>query len=257
MEIFHSAILGIVQGLTEFWPISSTAHLAIFPWFLHWHDPGLAFDSALHIGTLFAIIIFFWTDWISIFRPENRRILWFIIIGTIPAIIAGYFLSNYAETVLRAPAIIAVMLVSFGIVLYLADQYGKRFDEIQHLSWAKAIGIGLAQAIAIIPGVSRSGVTISAGLFSGLERRQAAKYSFMLSAPAILGAGIFSAKDLFLRGLIDSGWVAISVGFITSLIAGFLAIRFLLRFLETRGFGIFIWYRFVLAIAIILLAIYR
>jgi undecaprenyl-diphosphatase len=257
MEILHSAILGIVQGLTEFWPISSTAHLALFPWFFGWQDPGLAFDVALHLGTLAAIIIFFWSDWISIFQPENRRILWFIIIGTIPAGIAGYFLAGYAETALRAPSIIAIMLVAFGIVLYLADQYGKRFDEIQHLSWTKAIGIGLAQTIAIIPGVSRSGITISAGLFSGLKRSEAAKYSFMLSAPAILGAGAISAKTLYERGIIDGSWLSILIGFIAALVAGFLAIRFLLRFLENRGFGIFIWYRFVIAIVIILLAIYR
>src|SRR4030042_4949683 len=209
MEIIQSAILGIIQGSTEFWPISSTAHLAIFPWFFAWQDPGLAFDVALHLGTLIAIIVFFWRDWFSILRPENRILLWFILVGTIPGAIAGYFLNSYAETALRAPVIIAASLIVFAAILYLADQYGKRFDEIRHLSWAKAILIGIAQAIAIIPGVSRSGITISAGLFSGLKRTEAAKYSFMLSAPIMLGAGVFKAGELWNLGIVDGNWLMI------------------------------------------------
>jgi len=257
MEIVQSAVLGIIQGITEFWPISSTAHLAIFPWFFSWEDPGLAFDVALHMGTLIAIIIFFWRDWLSIFRPENRFLLWFILVGTIPGAIAGYFLNQYADTVLRAPVIIASALIVFSIVLYLADQYGKRFDEIRHLSWAKAIFIGIAQAIAIIPGVSRSGITISAGLFSGLKRTEAAKYSFMLAAPIMLGAGIFKANELWQIGLVDGNWPVILVGFLSALVAGILAIRFLLGFLQRAGFTIFIWYRIILAIVIILLIFYK
>lgn len=257
MEIIQSAVLGIIQGITEFWPISSTAHLAIFPWFFAWEDPGLAFDVALHMGTLIAIIIFFWHDWIGIFRPGNRILLWFILIGTIPGAVAGYFLNSYAETVLRAPVIIAVTLIVFAVVLYLADQYGKRFDEIRHLSWPKAILIGLAQVIAIIPGVSRSGVTISAGLLAGLKRSQAAKYSFMLAAPIMLGAGVFKAGELWNLGIIDGSWLVIIVGFIASLLAGIFAIRFLLGLLQKTGFSAFIWYRIILAIVIILLTIYR
>lgn len=257
MEIFHSAVLGIIQGLTEFWPISSTAHLALFPWFLNWQDPGLAFDVALHLGTLAAIIIFFWRDWVSIFQPENRYLWWFILVGTIPGAAAGYFLNSYAETILRTPVIMASALIFFAGVLYLADQYGKRFDEIRHLSWAKAILIGVAQAIAIIPGVSRSGITMSAGLFSGLKRNQAAKYSFMLAAPIILGAGVFKAGELWNLGIIDGNWLVITIGFISSLVAGILAIRFLLGFLERAGFSVFIWYRLILAIVIILLIFYK
>lgn len=256
MEIFHSIVLGVVQGLTEFWPISSTAHLALFPWVFHWQDPGLSFDVALHLGTFFAIVIFFWKDWVTIFRPENRNLLWFIVIGTIPAVIAGYLLSSWAETELRSPVIIASMLILFAIVLYLADQYGKRFDEIKHLTFGKAIFIGLAQAIAIIPGVSRSGVTISAGLVAGLKRAAAAKFSFMLSAPAILGAGVYQMKDILNRGN-DGSWASIIVGFLAALISGFLAIRFLLSFLQRSGFNIFIWYRIILAIVIILLVFYK
>lgn len=256
MEILHSIVLGIIQGLTEFWPISSTAHLAIFPWFFGWQDPGLTFDVALHLGTLAAIIIFFWQEWKSIFKPENRYLLWFLIIGTIPGVLAGYFLNDYAETVLRTPVIIAVMLIAFGFILYLADQYSNRFDEIRHLTWVKALFIGIAQAIAIVPGVSRSGITMSAGLFSGLKRTEAAKYSFMLSAPIILGAGIYSMKDIYIRG-IDGSWLVIILGFLASLIAGIIAIKVLLNFLAQRGFGVFIWYRFILAIVIVLLAIYR
>lgn len=256
MEILHSIILGAVQGLTEFWPISSTAHLALFPWFFNWQDPGLTFDVALHLGTLVAIIIFFWQDWKSIFKPENRYLLWFIIIGTIPGALAGYFFNDYAETVLRSPVVIASSLIIFGFILYLADQYSNKFDEIRHLNWVKAIFIGVAQAIAIIPGVSRSGITMSAGLFSGLKRTEAAKYSFMLSAPIILGAGIYSAKNIYTRG-IDGEWLLIILGFVASLVAGIIAIKILLNFLSQKGFGIFIWYRFALAILIILLSIYR
>lgn len=257
MEIFQSAVLGIIQGITEFWPISSTAHLAIFPWFFAWEDPGLAFDVALHIGTVLAIIIFFWRDWISIFRPENRYLLWFILVGTLPGAIAGYFLNQYAETVLRAPVIIAATLIFFAGILYLADQYGKRFDEIRHLSWAKAILIGVAQAIAIIPGVSRSGITMSAGLFSGLKRSEAAKYSFMLAAPVMLGAGVFKAGELWNLGLIDGNWAVIIVGFLAALLAGIFAIRFLLGFLQRAGFSAFIWYRIILAIVIMILIFYQ
>jgi len=257
MEIFQSAILGVIQGVTEFWPISSTAHLAIFPWFLNWNDPGLTFDVALHMGTLVAIIIFFWRDWVTIFRRENRILLWFILVGTIPGAIAGYLLNSYAETALRAPVIIAASLIIFGIILYLADQYGKRYDDIRHLSWGKAIFIGIAQAIAIIPGVSRSGVTMSAGLLAGLKRSQAAKYSFMLAAPVMFGAGTFKANEIYQVGFIDGNWLLITVGFISALIAGILAIRFLLGLLQKTGFSIFVWYRFILAIVIILLTIYK
>jgi len=209
------------------------------------------------MGTLIAIIIFFWRDWVGIFKRENRILLWFILVGTIPGAIAGYFLNAYAETVLRAPVIIAATLIVFAIVLYLADQYGKRFDEIKHLSWAKAIFIGIAQAIAIIPGVSRSGITMSAGLLAGLKRTQAAKYSFMLAAPIMLGAGIFKADEIYNQGFIEGNWLIIIVGFISALVAGILAIRFLLGLLQRTGFGIFIWYRIILAIVILLLVFYK
>jgi len=268
MEALQAIILGLVQGLGEFLPISSTAHLILVPYFFGWPDPGLAFDVALHLGTLIAVVGFFWKDWITIFKlalkskyqvssiknqesdemqTYNSKILWLLILATIPGVLAGYFLETKVETVLRDPLIIAVTLFLLGLILYVADKYLQHQKNLSQVNWKGALIIGLSQAIAIIPGVSRSGATITAGLFLGLSRQSAARFSFLLSTPIILGATIFKMPELFQSGI---NWPII-LGVLVSALAGYLAIKYLLLFIEKIGYGIFFWYRTLLALLIV------
>jgi undecaprenyl-diphosphatase len=185
MEILEYLFLGLVQGLGEFLPISSTAHLILVPYFFGWQDPGLAFDVALHLGTLIAVVSFFWKDWLNIFKLAlenkskiqfdqkndfNEKTLWLLVLATLPGILAGYFLEARAETIFRSPLIIAATLFSLGLVLYLADKYLQHKKSIKQINWKDVLVIGFSQAVAIIPGVSRSGATITAGLFLCLSR---------------------------------------------------------------------------------------
>jgi undecaprenyl-diphosphatase len=267
METLQAIILGLVQGLGEFLPISSTAHLILAPYFFGWPDPGLVFDIALHLGTLIAVVGFFWKDWIEIFElafknqvPSSkfqvpnygRNILWLLIIATIPGILAGYFLEVKAETIFRSPLIIAGTLFLAGLILYLADKYLQHRKNLGQINWKDAIIVGLSQAIAIIPGVSRSGATITAGLLLGLSRQSAARFSFLLSTPIILGATIFKLPELLQNGI---NWPII-LGVVVSALAGYLAIKYLLFFIEKVGYEIFFWYRTLLALVIVLLQIF-
>lgn len=269
-EILQSIVLGIVQGLGEFLPISSTAHLILIPYFFGWPDPGLEFDVALHAGTLIAVLAYFWKDWIEIFKltfarykiqdtmtrqnPNyqlpianyNNNILWFIIIATIPGVLAGYFMEEKAETVFRNPIVIALTLAIFGLILYLIDKYIQHRKNIGEVSLKDSIIIGLSQAVAIIPGVSRSGATITAGLASRLDRVSAARFSFLLSTPIIFGAAIFKLPYLFQEGIS----IPIFIGIVVSAASGYLAIKYLLKFITKVGYGIFFWYRLILAVAI-------
>lgn len=261
MESLQAIILGLVQGLGEFLPISSTAHLILVPYFFGWQDPGLAFDVALHLGTLIAVIGFFWKDWLNIFRVAfenkskiqfdqkndfNEKTLWFLVLATIPGVLAGYFLEARAETIFRSPLVIAGTLFLLGLILYLADKYLQHRKNIKQVNWKDAIVIGLSQAVAIIPGVSRSGATITVGLFLGLSRSSAARFSFLLSTPIILGATIFKMPELLKNGI---NWPII-LGILVSAISGYLAIKYLLLLIEKIGYGIFFWYRTLLAILI-------
>lgn len=267
MEILQAIILGLVQGLGEFLPISSTAHLILVPYFFGWQDPGLAFDVALHLGTLIAVIGFFWKDWLNIFQLAfeskskiqfdqkndfNKKTLWLLVLATIPGVLAGYFLEAKAETIFRSPLIIAGTLFLLGLILYLVDKYLQHRKNIKQVNWKDAIIIGLSQAVAIIPGVSRSGATITAGLFLGLSRSGAARFSFLLSTPIILGATIFKFPELFQNGI---NWPII-LGVLVSAISGYLAIKYLLLFIEKVGYGIFFWYRLALALLIIFFQFY-
>jgi undecaprenyl-diphosphatase len=267
MEILEYLFLGLVQGLGEFLPISSTAHLILVPYFFGWQDPGLAFDVALHLGTLIAVVSFFWKDWLNIFKLAlenkskiqfdqkndfNEKTLWLLVLATLPGILAGYFLEARAETIFRSPLIIAATLFSLGLVLYLADKYLQHKKSIKQINWKDVLVIGFSQAVAIIPGVSRSGATITAGLFLGLSRQSAARFSFLLSTPIILGATIFKLPELFQSGI---NW-AIILGVLVSAISGYLAIKYLLLFIEKIGYGIFFWYRTLLALAIVLFQIF-
>ena len=303
MEIIQSIILGIIQGITEFLPISSSGHLILVPNIFGWEDQGLAFDVALHWGTLIAILVYFRKDWVKIFRESYllksikyqvssiKRNRWFhspdravepvvqngstgpkpqwsqhiypisniqylksdplfiIIIATIPGVIAGLLLGNYAETVFRNPLIIAGTLSAGAILLFYSDKTGTKKADLKNLSLRMGIIIGLFQALAIVPGVSRSGITITAALLLGMKRTSAARFSFLLSTPIILGAGIKEFPSLLESGL-DA---AILIGVLVSAASGYLTIKYMLKYLENKSYNIFVGYRVALAIVIIFL----
>ena len=267
MTIFQAFILGLVQGLGEFLPISSSAHLYLVPWLFGWPYHGLTFDVALHLGTLLAVIAFFWRDWLTLIThgltrgaatksgaaTQEGKMFWFIVIASIPGAIAGYFLEDAAETVFRQPALIAVMLMIMGGILYFADRFGRKQQAVEDIRWNQSVAIGLSQALSIIPGVSRSGVTISSGLLAGLTREGTARFSFLLSTPIVAGAGLlkifdFKPTDLSLPFFIGIG---------TSAIVGFLSIGLLLRWLKKSSFLPFVWYRLLLGAFVLLVAILR
>ena len=254
-EIFKSIILGIIQGITEFLPISSTAHLIITPWLFGWTGTvnSLSFNIAIHLGTLFSLLYCFWRDWIDIiFR--NKRMLLYIFIGTIPACLAGYFLYEFVENSLRNPLIIVFTLVFVGILMLIAEKVGRRSRNA--VTFSDAVVIGIAQAIALIPGVSRSGITITAGLFKGLERAYAAKFSFLLSTPAIAGAATLDFYKAYQESY-SYDYSLFIIGIISSTITGIIVIKFLLSFLKKYSLSIFIYYRWLLAGIIFLLYFLR
>ena len=261
MTILQAFILGLAQGLGEFLPISSSAHLILIPWLFRWTDPGLTFDVALHIGTLFAVIAFFWKDWVTLFKhglgsgiknPEGR-LFWFIVIASIPGAIVGALLEQQAETTFRSPLIIAIMLLIMALVLYLADRHGAKCQQGKSVSFSQSLIIGISQALAIIPGVSRSGITIASGLSLGLTREDAARFSFLLSTPIIAGAGLLKLRHLTSSAITPP----FLVGVITSALVGFLVIGFLLRWLRRNSFLPFVWYRLLLAASVITIFLVR
>ncbi len=260
MTAFQALVLGIVQGLGEFLPISSSAHLVLVPWVMGWPYAGLTFDVALHIGSLISVVAFFWKDWLSLFGAALRRrrsheasLFWYLVVATIPGAAVGYIFEEQAETVFRTPLLIAIMLIIMGIILYWVDRRSTGRKSVKAISLADSLLIGLSQAFAIIPGVSRSGVTMTAGRALGLTREAAARFSFLLSTPIIVGAGLFKLKDIAL-GDIN---IAFITGVVSSAVVGFISIGFLLRYLTVRSFGIFAWYRFIAGAAVILLVLFR
>jgi undecaprenyl-diphosphatase len=265
MTIIHSIVFGIIQGLGEFLPISSSAHLIIAPWLFKWKDPGLGFDVALHLGTALAVLFYFRNDiwllikgfWHSLFKStrdlkENiyQKLAWLLIIASIPGAIIGKLLETKAESAFRSPILIAATISIFGIVLWIADELGKKEKNLDRIKWLDALLIGISQAVAVIPGVSRSGSTIATGLGLKFKRADAARFSFLMSIPIILGAGVLDIKHLH-EGVSTPELVA---GFLAATIFGFFAIKYLLRYLSSHGFKIFVWYR--LALAALILIIY-
>ncbi len=269
MPLLEVIILGLVQGLTEFLPVSSTAHLALVPWLFHWQDPGLGFDIALHVGTLAAIIIYFFRTWVQIILqgfgikvdgdPElkqNKMLLWLMAIATLPVGIFGYIFKEQAETTWRNPMVIASMMIGVGIILWICDRIGNRDKNLGQITTADAILIGLAQAVSIVPGTSRSGATISAGLWRNLDRAAAARFSFLLSTPAIAAA---AAKDFYdihkhQGGIPPEMHMPFIVGILVSGVSGLAVIHFFLEFLRRRSMNVFVVYRIVFGIIIIALA---
>lgn len=261
MTIFQALIYGIIQGLGEFLPISSSAHLIVAPWLFGWKDPGLAFDVALHLGTLAAVVAFFWRDWIRLLKAgikgtgsKDGKLFWYLVIATIPGALIGKLLEKQAENLFRNPALIGSMLIIMGIILYIVDKKGGKDVTIENIGFKRSLLIGLSQAVAIIPGVSRSGITMSTGLLTGLTRESTARFSFLLSTPIILGAGLIKMKDLINTPVETLPFV---VGIVTSAIVGLLSIKFLLDYLRTKGFGIFVWYRLIFGLLLIALYVVR
>lgn len=265
LHFLQPLVFGLVQGLGEFLPISSTAHLILLPYFTGWPDPGLSFDVALHLGTLIAVIAFFWKDWLDIlfsgwnsFKKEGingfkTQPLYYLIIATIPGVIFGLLLDKKAETVFRSPLLIAIALIVAGAILYWTDKKYQGSKNIGNISLRDSVIVGLSQALAVIPGFSRSGMTISAGLYRGLNKISAAKFSFLLSTPIIMGAAVLKLPHLIRDGL-DSSTI---IGILSSAIFGYLAIKYLLKFLEKYGYAIFFWYRLLLGIIVLLIYFYK
>jgi undecaprenyl-diphosphatase len=262
--ILQALIMGIVQGLTEFLPISSSGHLIIAPFLFGFDDAfltSLSYSVMLHLGTLVALLVYFRSDWMRLvpaglatvrdrsFRGDrDRRLAWLLAISTIPAALAGLFLDDLIEATFRQIGLVALMLVVGGAILWLADRHGRRDRGVHDVTFPIALGIGAAQAFALVPGISRSGISIAAGRFAGLEREAAARFSFLMATPITAGAGIFEARKL-LSGDAGAGATAdvLVVGMLASLVSGFVAIHFMLRYLRTRSLDVFVWYRMALA----------
>jgi undecaprenyl-diphosphatase len=246
MDIIQALVLGLIQGITEFIPVSSSGHLVLVPWLLGWESPGLVFDTVVHWGTLVALLAYFWRDWWTLisawlrglfhwdWRDANARLMWLIVLGTLPAVLFGYLLDDYFEALFGKPAWVSVFLLVTAGLLALSERLGKKVRALGDLRWLDALLVGLAQAAAIAPGLSRSGATISIGLLRGLERPAAARFSFLLAAPIILGAGLLPLMDLFGMPQPLAQVPALVVGFAAAATAGYLCIRFLLRYLQ-RG----------------------
>lgn len=256
MNVIQALVYGIAQGIAEFLPISSTAHLKLIPWLLGWAQPDTAFDVALHLGTASAVILFFIKDWIRLIRagftkPKSTdgKLFWLIVIATVPGGLAGVFLDQYMVA-FSNPALIGLMLILMGIALYLADKLGKSESGIGEIGLKRSILVGMSQMVAIIPGVSRSGITMTTGRIFGLTRDAIARFTFLMSAPIILLDGLYHAKDI-LHEPVDKA--AFLVAVITAAVVGAASIRFLLEFIKKRGFGIFAVYRLVLGTLVIIL----
>lgn len=247
-------ILGAVQGLTEFLPVSSSGHLVIAKEFLGIPDQGIFFDAILHLATLLAILIYFRLDWLEMLKSWinenkvkrqtrlNRRLLIFILIATIPAAIIGWFLNQWVNVNFYNTTSVAIFMLIIGFIFIFIERFIQSKDDMNRLNGARVIGVGLAQALAIIPGISRSGTTIVTGMYMGLRREVAAKFSFLLAAPIIAGAGFYSLYQAISKGIILYDWLFWIIAFVSSLIFGLLAIKFLLSFLQKYSLNVFAYY---------------
>jgi undecaprenyl-diphosphatase len=266
METLHIFILALVQGLTEFLPISSSAHLILTPRILGFADQGLAFDVAVHLGSLLAVISYFSHDLLMMFRDffrslgsgrrqtENSRLVWLIILATVPIVISGALFKSLVETDLRAPWVIAATTILFGLLLWWADVRVTHQRDEHSLSWREGLIIGLMQVLAIIPGTSRSGITMTAGLMLGLSRKAASRFSFLLAIPTILMSGTLVTWDL-IKDAAPVDWDALLLGIVLAFGAAYLCIHYFLKFIERTGMLPFVIYRLLLGVAIIAFAL--
>ncbi len=254
-EILQAIVLGVVQGLTELLPISSSAHLNLIPWIFNWNIPE-SFDVALHFGTLLAIVLFFYKDWIALVKGGYKQVVkkektfegkmfWYLVAATIPGGIIGFLLDHFVGDGLgKMPLLIASALIIMGIILYIVDKKAPSKTDYKHMNFKQTFLIGFSQALAFIPGVSRSGVTMTTGRAMGVDRESTAKYSFLLSTPIVLGATLYKFKDFVLN-------IPFFVGVLSSFVVGVLVIKFLLEYLKKGSFKVFAIYRIILGLAVI------
>ena len=267
-QLIQAIVLGIVQGLTEFLPVSSSGHLIIVPALLGWDDPfidSLAFSVMLHVATLAALLLYFRADWLRLipaglaamrdrsFRGDpDRKLAWLLVVSTVPAVIAGIALNDLIENAFREPRLVAVTLVIGAVILWLADRLGTRARAIDGLTFPIAVGIGAAQALALVPGISRSGISISAGMFAGLDRSAAARFAFLMATPITAGAGLWELRKIISgEAGVDLPMVPLLAGMLAGLLAGLLAIAVTLRYLRTHSVGVFVLYRIALAALVV------
>lgn len=259
LSLLQAAVLALVQGLTEFLPISSSAHLILVPWALGWADQGLTFDVVVHLGTLTAVCLFFRADLTAILRgwlgslpggsggdPQAARLGWFVVGATVPAVLAGLAFGGLIETIARDARVIAATTIIFGLLLWAADRIGKRVRETGRLTWKDALLVGVAQALALVPGVSRSGITITAGLALGLTRDAAARFSFLLSIPIIVASSTLKIYEWITAGNGGENLLPMLTGFAVSALFAYLCIDLFLRFVQRHSMGVFVAYRMAL-----------
>jgi undecaprenyl-diphosphatase len=271
MDLLRAAILGIVQGLTEFLPVSSSGHLILVPALFRWPDQGLAFDVGLHVGTLLALLVYFWRDWLRMFasglgdlrrhqlhmgayQPESR-LLWLIALGSVPAAVVGLFFNHWIEDNVRQAWLVAITLAGMGTAMLIADRLGRKERQMEGVAGVgvvDALLIGVAQACALIPGVSRSGATMTMALGRGFRRDDAARFAFLLGTPAFVGAAALKARDL--SGQSGREFAELGIGFTLSAVVGFAAIHLLLRYLRTRSLVPFVTYRYGVAVITLVIA---
>ena len=271
MPLYQAIVLALVQAFTEFLPVSSTAHLTLFPWFFGWQDPGIAFDVALHAGTLIAVLLYFFKDWLTITLcgfgikyPSNstdqefaqhKRLFWYMVIGTIPGGLLGAAFEHKIEEHFRTPVVIALSMIVIALVMWWADVKSRKTRPIEDSNIGDALGIGAAQALALCPGVSRSGITITAGLFRGFTREAATRFSFLLSTPLIAGAVVSHLPKLIkmqkTAGGLDLPLSTLLISILVTGVVGYVVIAFFLKYLQTHTFKVFVVYRLVFGIIIL------
>lgn len=270
MDLFQAFILGLVQGATEYIPVSSSAHLVILPWLLGWPDPSFQFEVLVQWGTLVGVFLFFWPDILAISRAileglRQRQPLatfeaklgWLVVVATIPAVVLGLAFKDYFEAAYAAPVLAGGLLILTALLLVIAERYGSRTLELERMSWLDAIIVGFWQTAAMLPGISRSGATISGAVLRGYKRPAAARFSFLMSIPAMLGAGVMALKDLLEAGSLGQELPAITIGFVAAAVSGYICIRWLLHYLQRHSLYVFALYCAIFSILTIIVAIFR
>ncbi len=274
MPLVQVIVLAILQGVTEFLPISSSAHLALTPWLFGWKDQGLEFDIALHFGTLFSVLLYFFRDWLRIIAngigmpnpallgadpsvDRNPRLLWYLIAATLPAGIAGLLFKDTVETTLRSPYVMGTMLIVVGLIMWAAEKFAKHERSMGEMTLTDCLFVGFAQALALIPGTSRSGITMTAGLFRNLDRATAARFSFLLSTPIVAAAALKGLNDLRKHGTLDADVMPIVIGIVVTAITGCFVIAVLLKFLRANSVLPFVVYRIAFGLLVLGLAFTR
>lgn len=265
MNVVHAAVLGALQGFAEVLPISSSAHLILVPWLLGWPESGLTFDVALHLGTFLALTFYFRRDIIELvvsffdavisrrLNTPARRLPFLIIAATVPAAIIGKLFEDRIEAMFRSsPLLIASFLILFGLLLGAVDYLGRKRLVLDDIKPASALAIGIMQCLALIPGVSRSGITITAGLMLGFTRESAARFSFLMSLPIVVGAALLKSVHLLKHGIPPGEGVPMLVGIAVSAVTGYISVAFLLRFVQKRNLTPFVWYRVIVGIGLII-----